>query len=441
MRNQVRDRDLPIWIMEPEAAEKRRSAARTLFEGKHKAPLIQETVSIGDIKKRLKDIRGYVRDNISSLVAEFKTNLSQKYPGVKLKSASDSIEAIRYITEVSNGTRIISVNNSCIVAQELKPGLISNGFTVINSYRNEYELEERKIHDYWDLPRLLDKNLAASISISEKISGIDLPAESVDTKDYLSVLGVNAVSANDSTVFFLQHFSNIRKDLREAKKVVLVVGLDKIVKNRDDAAFLTRCMGIFGMESVLLGMQPKPDKTPTIDELSLPSSNADRELHLLILDNGRTDLLQGKFRDLLLCLDCRACNQHCPIRFSFDVDYIWTPKTYLSQFLYGRSNTIDVCLHCEACRIQCPVDIDLPNLMWQAKIDYMNKHGRSLRNKLLGAPELLAKLGTFFAPLSNRLMGSKLVKIPMELVIGIDRKANLPAFHSQTFRKWFRKNA
>jgi len=41
----------------------------------------------------------------------------------------------------------------------VKPGLVSNGFTVIDSYFNEFDLKERKILDYWDLPRLLDKNL------------------------------------------------------------------------------------------------------------------------------------------------------------------------------------------------------------------------------------------------------------------------------------------
>jgi len=54
---------------------------------------------------------------------------------------------------------IISINNSSVVTQEVKPGLVSNGFTVIDSYFNEFDLKERKILDYWDLPRLLDKNL------------------------------------------------------------------------------------------------------------------------------------------------------------------------------------------------------------------------------------------------------------------------------------------
>ena len=437
------NKDLPIWILEPELAEKRDLSARKLFEGGQKAALIPEILSIDEIKRQLRESREYARNNINSLAEELETNLSQKYPQVRVKSAFDNIEAVRYITKISDGINIASINNSSIVTQELKPGLITNGFTVINSYLDEFDVKERKILDYWDLPQLLDKNLMGTFEVSIKMAGIDRPSVAdTETKKYLAVLGVNATSAEDSTVFFLQHFSNIYNDLSQAEKIILVVGLDKIVKNRQDAAFQTKCMGIFGIESMLLGIQPKPSKTPSIAELELPAGDKERELHIIILDNGRTNLLQGKFRDLFLCIGCRACNKHCPIQHSFtNIDYIWTPRNYLNQFLYGTSSSIDICLHCEACRIDCPVDIDLPHLMWQAKIEYISKHGRPFYHKILGRPELLAKLGTPFAPVTNRLMGINLIRIPMEIMTGIDRKTTLPTFHFQTFRKWFSKRA
>jgi hypothetical protein len=56
-------------------------------------------------------------------------------------------------------------------------------------------------------------------------------------------------------------------------------------------------------------------------------------------------------------------------------------------------------------------------------------------------PEMLTRLGTAFAPLANRMMKTKLVRIPLEVITGIDKRTNLPTFHFQTFRKWFKKNA
>ena len=433
------DKDLPVWILEPELIEKRDSAARKLFEGGQKTDYLPETISIDDTRRQLREVREYARSNISSLVDELKTNLSQKYPQIKVHSAADNVEAVEYITRASDGLNVISINNSSVVDQELKPGLTAGGFTVINSYLNEFDVREKGILDYWDLPRLFEKNLAGTFEVSIKTAVLD---SGCDTKKYLAVLGVNAVSAEDCTAFFLEHFSNIYNDLRQAEKVILVVGLDKIVKDRQDADLQTRCMAIFGMESALLGIRPKTRQAPSIDELELLSSDRNRELHVILLDDGRTGLLQGKYKNLFLCIGCRACNQRCPIRHSFDdVDYIWSPRNYLGQFLCERSHSIDVCLHCEACRMECPLDIDLPHLMWQAKMDYTSKHGLSFYHRILGRPELLARLGTPLAPLANRLMANSLIRVLMEKITGIDRKATLPEFHSRTFRKWFRKNA
>lgn len=428
--------ELPIWIMEPEQTEKRDLAARKMFEGGQKVANIPETANINELKERIKRVREYARDNIGSLVRDLETTLSEKYPSIKVKSAADYADAVTYIAEISEGPGTVSTNNSSIVTQELKPKLVENGFTVINSYLHEYDIQKKEIRDYWDLPHLDDKNLTGTFDIAIKMAGLP----DIETKEYLALLGVNAISAEDGTTFFLEHFSNIHKDLRLASKVILVVGLDKIVKTRHEAAFQTQCMGIFGLENILLGIEPKPGEMPAIiDDLPLLPSDKERELHLIILDNGRSKLLEGKFRDLFLCIGCRACNKHCPIRHSFtNVDYIWTPKNYLNQFLYGTGQPLDICLHCEACHIECPVDIDLPYLMWQAKLDYVTQHGTSLSHKMLGRPELLAKLGTTFAPIANWAMGLKMIRTPMELITGIDRKTKLPTFH-HPFRKRFKK--
>ena len=170
--------------------------------------------------------------------------------------------------------------------------------------------------------------------------------------------------------------------------------------------------------------------------MALPSGNGKRELHLIILDNGRTELLQGAFRDLFLCIGCQACNKHCPIRHSFtNINYIWTPRNYLNEFIYGNSSSVDICLHCKACRMECPLDIDLPYLVWLAKRDHITRQGTSFKHKILGRPELLARLGTALAPIANWMMEQKLVRIAMEVLTGVDRRAKLPKFHSKTFGK------
>ena len=433
--------DLPIRILEPELREKRILTAKKLYQLGQKAVPSSKILNIKEVTQELRRIREYSRSNINKLTAELQTTLKQKYPNVKVTATADNIGAVNYITGISDGIKTVSTNNSSVIVQEIKPGLSNNGFTIVNSYLDEFDVKKKEILDYWSLPRMLDKDLMGTFEVTHKMPGIGFSGAD-ETRKYLAVLGANAISAEDGTVFFLEHFSNIYKDLNQAKKVILVIGLDKIVKNSRDADFQSKCMGIFGMESILLGIQPKSETTPSIADIELPLDGKEREIHVIVLDNGRSSLSGSKFEDLFLCIGCRACNKHCPIQHSFtNMDYIWTPRNYLSQFLNGKSHSIDTCLHCEACRLECPLDIDLPHLMWEAKIDYSVKHGRSFYHKIIGEPELLAKAGTAFAPLANSMMRTKLIRFPMETITGIDRKTTLPVFHFETFRNWMKKNA
>ena len=421
---------LPIWIVEPEQSDKRDLAALKLSRGGQKSAHIPHSVAVADLKNELRHLRESARDNVDSLAARFQASVKERYPSAHVQFADDAADAVEYVTRSAGETRTISTNNS-VGVNELKRGLVENGFTVINSYHHEFEVKEKRVQDYWDLPRLLDHSLKSTFDVAVKIEGL-LRGESLK---YIAMLGVNAASADDGTVVFLEHFSNIRRDLERAEKVVLVVGLDKIVASRAEAIFQAQCMGVFGAENILLGIEPERAPAPSIEDLRLPAGLEDRELHVVVLDNGRRKLTHGEFKDLFLCIGCRACNKHCPIRHAFNTDYIWTPKTYLTQFMRGASDSVDVCLHCEACRLECPLDIDLPYLIWQAKLDHIAAHGTSLSHKILGRPELLAKLGTSVAPLSNWAMGMALVRVPMESVSGIDRRTKLPRFHRKTFKK------
>jgi Fe-S oxidoreductase len=378
--------ELPIWIMEPDPTEKWHSWTEKFTQPRQKAELISEWTSIDDIKRRLKEVRQYARDNNAALVEQLKASLSEKYPQVAISSAPDSAAALSYIAGISDGIKTISINNSRSVTQELKPGLVANGFTVIESYYDEFEFRDkaRKSVEYWELPQAVDNEHKGTFDVSVKMSGVDSPA-AAGTKSYLAVLGVNAVSAEDGTVFFLQHFRNIYNDVSQAKKVVLVVGLDKIVKDREAAAFQAKCMGMFGAETVILGVQPKPAKTATIAELPFLPGNGDRELHLIILDNKRTGLLQSQFKDFFLCIGCRTCTGACPAYLSgkplSPKELILNVKGHLSEVGFeqlmqesgtetpqtgadeGRGDAVITeeeiwaCTTCRACQQACPLQL------------------------------------------------------------------------------------
>ena len=426
--------DIPkISVVEPSAEQSKHRAASIFVRKDH-------YVDVESLKKRLKEIRKASRDNSDSLLTELERTLSQ-YSGVKVAKARNAKEAADYIRQAAGDTTLASINKSNVVVNELRQDLQALGFKTFMRYFTEFKnFEEdkfqKKVEDYWSLPGMHGRNLVESFGTRKEIGTLTSP----EVRDYIAILGVNAISTDDGSVFFLQHMSNISKDLAQARKIVLVVSLEKVLKTREEALFHTRSMGIFGLESILLDLIPNNIENYDFDALPTLPESTNREIHMVILDNGRTELLRNGYKDLFLCIDCRACARQCPIGLHVLLErgMVYSPKNYLLGFLQGWLPSVDVCLHCGRCQVECPVDIDIPTLLWKSQLEHYEKHGRSWKKRMLDDPELLAKLGTLTAPFSTWMTRLPIVKTMMQLFTGVHRNSNLPAFHRKTFRHWLK---
>lgn len=422
-----------INVVEPSAEQSKHRAASIFARKEHQ-------LNIDEVREHLKEIRRYTRDNYPLLLDELDKTLSQ-YSAIKTTKAKDAKEAAQYIRKVAGETTLVSINKSNVVVNELREELHASGLKTYLRYFTEFKnFEEgkfqKKVEDYWSLPNMHGRNLVESFDSRKEISSLS----SSETRDYIAILGVNAISAEDGSVFFLQHMSNITKDLSQAKKIVFIVSLEKVVKTRQDALFHTRSMGIFGLESVLLDLMPKDIEKFDFDALPLLTWNEEREAHVVILDNGRSELLRNGYKDLFLCIDCRACARQCPVgqHAIHERGIVYSPKNYLLGYLQGWLPSVEVCLHCGRCEVECPVDIEIPTLLWKSQVEHYAHHKRSWKKRMLDDPELLAKMGTLFAPLSTWMTSLKPVKQLMQIFTGVHRDSHLPSFHRKTFRHWLK---
>jgi len=422
-----------INVVEPSAEQSKHRAASIFARKEHQ-------LNIDEVREHLKEVRRYTRDNYPILLEELDKTLSQ-YNAIKTTKAKDAKEAAQYIRQVAGETTLASINKSNVVVNELREELHASGLKTYLRYFTEFKnFEEgkfqKKVEDYWSLPGMHGRNLVESFDSRKEISSLS----SSETRDYVAILGVNAISAEDGSVFFLQHMSNISKDLAQAKKIVFIVSLEKVVKTRQDALFHTRSMGIFGLESVLLDLMPKDIEKFDFDALPLLMPNEEREVHVVILDNGRSELLKNGYKDLFLCIDCRACARQCPVgqHAIHERGMVYSPKNYLLGYLQGWLPSVEVCLHCGRCEVECPVDIEIPTLLWKSQVEHYAHHKRSWKKRMLDDPELLAKMGTLFAPLSTWMTSLKPVKQLMQLFTGVHHDSHLPAFHRKTFRDWLK---
>ena len=422
-----------INVVEPSAEQSKHRAASIFVRKEHR-------LNIDEVREHLKEIRRHTRDNYPALIEELDKTLAQ-YDDVKTTKAKDAKEAAQYIRKVARDTTLASINKSNVVVNELREELNASGLKTYVRYFTEFKnFEEgkfqKKVEDYWSLPGMHGRNLVESFDSRKEVSSL----HSLETRDYIAILGVNAISADDGSVFFLQHMSNISKDLAQAKKIFFVVSLEKVLKTRQDALFHTRSMGIFGLESILLDLVPKDIEKYDFDALPVQAGDTLREIHVIFLDNGRTELLKNGYKELFLCIDCRACARQCPVgqHALHERGMVYSPKNYLLGYLQGWLPSVEVCLHCGRCEVECPVDIEIPTLLWKSQVEHYAHHKRSWKKRMLDDPELLAKMGTLFAPLSTWMTSLKPVKELMQLFTGVHRDSHLPAFNRKTFRHWLK---
>jgi L-lactate utilization protein LutB len=428
-----------LSVVEPAPQESKHRAAE-VFARKQPKHLRLNT-DVESVKEHLREIRREARDDNAQLLDRLKTTLTGF--GINVRVAADGKEAASVIRQIAGETRLASINKSNIVVNELRPDLKSQGFETYIRYFTEFsenfepEVFKKQLEDYWSMAGMHGRGLVESFAITKKFG--DLPKGQI--RDYVVILGVNAISAEDGNVFFLQHMSNISHDIEQAKKIILVVGLEKVLKDRETALFHTRSMGIFGLESILLDLKPNQLEKFDFDALPILPDQPDRSLEIIILDNGRSKLREGTYEDLFLCIDCRNCARQCPIGLHvfFERGLVYSPKNYLLGFLQGFLPPVDACLHCGRCHVECPVEIDIPTLIWKAQLEHYEHHKRSLKKKMLDDPEMLAKMGSLFSPLSNWMTNLGIVKYMTELFTGVHHKSHLPTFHKETFRDWLKK--
>jgi L-lactate utilization protein LutB len=419
-----------VFLLEPSAVPKRRQWAETVSERK-RADLALERE---EAERRLKEIRSYTVANLESLTERLRSVLGQM-ADVHVDLAENVPQAVAYIGRVCGPTRSLAVNKSAAVNKELAPALSRAGFEISESYFLQYPAFENRFQQHWQLPPLGFDLLDLSLSTPVDMNRLrEWTLTHVGARDTVAVLGVGAASATDGSLYFFQHGRNIADIFQQARKVILVVSLDKVTSGAEEALFQTRCMALFGADSVLLDLQPKENVGPAIDELSmLPREEASTELHVLLLDNGRRRILGTPYRELLTCINCRACIKQCPTYNHFAGPYRWSPKEYVYFFAQGRNHSLDLCIQCGLCRRRCPIDIDIPGLIAFSR----SRKRWSVLDQVMANLETLMRLSSTAPLFANKAATSRALRHLAHRTVGLSEERQLPRLPRGSFERWF----
>lgn len=381
---------------EPERfTEKSRSALRntTLKASLHafgeRTRAVRSQVLAGfDEFEALRDLGRDIKDDalsrLDELLVQFESAVQAR--GGKVHWARNAEEARSVILAIAKdaGAKTI-VKSKSMVSEEidLLPALEGAGIKAVETDLGEYivqlrherpshligpafHLSRRQVADtFRDSHSSLDaaRSLKTPASIVKEARAI-LRADFAGAE--LGITGANFLIAETGSAVLVTNEGNADLSAGLPKTHIVLTGVEKVVPTFEDAAVFLRLLArsavgqeITSYTSVFSGpRQPGETEGPTA-------------FHVVLLDNGRSALLGTEFQEVLRCIRCGACLNHCPVFgaigghgygsiYPGPIGAVLTPGLVGIEQAHHLPNASTLCGRCEEV---CPVRIPLPRML------------------------------------------------------------------------------
>lgn len=251
--------------------------------------------------------------------------------------------------------------------------------------------------------------------------------------------GVNFAIAETGSVVVCTNEGNADLGTSLPKLHIACMGIEKIIPKMTDLAVFTRLLA--------RSATGQPITTYT-SHFHGPRDGG--EMHIVIVDNGRTSVMgQKEFRRSLSCIRCGACMNTCPVyRRSGGHSYGYIVPGPIGSILgpsrdSGQHNTLPfACTLCASCTNVCPVKIDLHDelLVLRKKIAEKKQLPASKRMAMKAAGKVLS------SPKLYKVAGAAVkmaLKMPRFMIYnrfnewGLDR--DLPPLPEKTFKQMMKE--
>ncbi|MFI6179236.1 lactate utilization protein B [Nonomuraea sp. NPDC051191] len=259
-------------------------------------------------------------------------------------------------------------------------------------------------------------------------------------KSKVAVSGANFMIAETGTLVVLESEGNGRMCLTLPETLISVVGIEKLLPSWQDL-------------EVFLQLLPRSSTGERMNPYTSTWTGATegQDFHLVLLDNGRTDVLADEVgRQALRCIRCSACLNVCPVYeraggHAYGSVYPGPIGAILTPQLRGMSSDLDASLPfasslCGACLEVCPVAIDIPEVLvdLRAKAPHAaaERAGMKAAGWVLGDQARLARAQRLAGRL-RRLVPRR--RLPGPLSAWTDTR-DVPDIPEESFRDWWERD-
>ncbi len=329
-----------------------------------------------------KAIRKESASRLGELLEEFEKNAIEN--GAKIFWAKDAEAANNYVIELINENKVPYVTKGkSMITEEigLNDALTENGTDVYETDLGEFIiqlLEKPPFHIIGPAINIPTEEIRDVFM--EKAGLKESTTDPVELgyaarvflrdkfhKMKIGITGVNMGIAESGSILNVENEGNIRLNKSSPDIQVSIMSLEKVVPTLEDALHMTRILCRNGTGQKLAGYVTIDSGPKKENEKDGPS-----ELHIIILDNGRSDIYENlKTRDALQCIRCGACINICPVfrqvgGYPYGWAYTGPIGKLLNPLFLGLDITKDLfgaCTLCGACKSVCPAGIDHPEMM------------------------------------------------------------------------------
>lgn len=396
-----------------------------------------------------------VLDNLQPLQDQLVKHCKRN--GIQVHYAKDAAEAIHIILGICNrvapdGGIVVKAKSMATEEIHLNHHLEEAGYEPVETDLGEYvvqidhdtpshivtpiihknrkeiatSFEREKLGPYTEVPEELA--MQARVKLREKFKNAKI-----------GISGVNFAIAETGRIVLIENEGNNRLSTTAPAVHIALMGIEKMLARESDLPLFLK---------LLAGSATGQQLTTYIHLITGPKREDEvdgpTEVHLVLLDNGRSRVMEGPYRDILRCIRCGACLNVCPVyRQASGHAYGHVYSGPLGAVLAPALEGIDKLGHlakastlCGACEEVCPVKIPIPNMLLKLRDEATR----------MGAIKDPVQWGIYAAGATNpgpwRLglsllpMASKIAPHPMKT--GWGEFHELPHREGRSFRDWWK---
>ncbi len=353
------------------------------------------------LREEARAVRETAVANLPDLLEELEANLTTN--GCQVHWAADGKEANEIVERIARqhgASRVVKSKSMVTEEIRLNDALVHAGLKVVETDLGEYiaqlaneppsHITAPVVHKRAeDIGELFHRELGTEPTADP--AKICAAARQRLRDEFLradvGISGCNFAIAETGTVCIITNEGNGRMVSTMPPVYIAVMGIEKVVPRVEDAILLWQAVArnATGQNaSVYFSMSSGPRRPGQAD--------GPDEMHVVLLDNGRSRILERGYADVLLCVRCGACLNACPVyreigghaygatAYSGPIGAVITPllsnsPTSVKELPFASSL-------CGVCRDVCPVKIDLPRLLLDLRSEMTRKRSSPMWERL-----------------------------------------------------------